>query len=184
MSSIRAGKSSSRICVPRGTSRWAWRPWGTPRRFCVVSNSGSRSATVTRSYTSASTRAARSPAMPAPRTTAWSPIFGIFDLPRHDACCDARTAGDVAASGKPPKRRAAAVWVVPGSESADPVLERVRRRGCARADAQLGQNVADVPLDGPLAEEQLGGDALVGLADRDQLGKPSPGTVSRRRRPG
>ena len=43
--------------------------------------------------------------MPAPRTTAWSPIFGIFDLPRRDACCDAMTAGDVAPSGKPPKRR-------------------------------------------------------------------------------
>src|SRR5215218_4979261 len=67
--------------------------------------------------------------------------------------------------------------------SADPVVECIRRRGGSRADAELGEDVADVPFDRLLAQEQLGGDGLVRLAGRDQpdhldLPRAEPGRVA------
>ena len=38
----------------------------------------------------------------------------------------------------------------------------------ARGDAELGEDVAHVPVDGALAEHERGGDRLVGLAGGDQ----------------
>src|SRR5215211_3116955 len=114
--------------------------------------------------------------MLAPRTTAWSPILRIPHLRvgvvrrrelRRQDCPDARTAGGGRLRGNPASSWSVR-WVVPCSGSADPVLERVRRGGGARADAELGEDVADVPFDGLLAEEQLGGDRPVAVARRNQ----------------
>src|SRR5215217_622198 len=102
--------------------------------------------------------------MLAPRTTTWSPILRIphlrvgvvrrRELRRHDCPTLERQGGGN--FGGTPHPAGPAGWVVPCSGSADPVLERVRRGSGARADAQLGEDVADVPFDGLLAEEQLG----------------------------
>ncbi len=48
------------------------------------------------------------------------------------------------------------------------VLVRVGRGGRARRNIQLGENVAHVPVDGLLAQGQLGGDRLVRLAGGDE----------------
>src|SRR5262245_29552144 len=48
------------------------------------------------------------------------------------------------------------------------VLVREGRGGGPRGDVRLVENVADVPVDGLLAEEQLLRDRLVGLAGGDQ----------------
>ncbi len=70
-SAVSPGNSSSMIWRPRSSRPCRCRPWGTPRRGSAVTRT-SRSKTVTRSKLSASTRAASSPAIPAPRTTAWA----------------------------------------------------------------------------------------------------------------
>ena len=80
------GKARPGFAPRAATARGRARPWGTPLRSSPDSGSGSRSTTVTRRYASASTRAASSPPMLAPSTTAWSPISLISSLPRR-ACC-------------------------------------------------------------------------------------------------
>src|SRR5215217_96329 len=52
--------------------------------------------------------------------------------------------------------------------SDEPVFVRVSRGRSARGQAQLGEDVAHVPVHRPLAEDQLGGDRLVGLTGGDQ----------------
>src|SRR5215213_2643515 len=52
--------------------------------------------------------------------------------------------------------------------SDEPVLVRVGCGRGARGQAQLGEDVAHVPVDRPLAKNQLGGDRLIGLAGGDQ----------------
>src|SRR5512133_333370 len=115
--------------------------------------------------------------MLAPRTTTWSPIFRIPHLRvgvvrrrqlRRQGCPDARTAGGRATSGEPPILLDRPDGWFHGAGSADPVLERVRRGGGARADAELGEDVADVPFDRLLAEGQLGGDGPVAVARRNE----------------
>jgi len=68
--------------------------------------------------------------MPAPRTTAWSPIFGILTSRVVTRAARLGRQGVWRLRGNHPNA-GQAVWVVPGSASADPALERVRRRSGA-----------------------------------------------------
>src|SRR5262245_47976123 len=55
-----------------------------------------------------------------------------------------------------------------GTSSHELVGEGVRRRSGPRGDAELEEDVAHVTVDGLLAQEQLPGDDLVGLARGDE----------------
>src|SRR5688572_7854206 len=59
-------------------------------------------------------------------------------------------------------------FVVPPSSSEQPVLVCVGRRRGARLDAELHEGVAHVPLDRPLADEELGRDLAVRATFRDE----------------
>ena len=54
------------------------------------------------------------------------------------------------------------------SGSGEFVLQRKDCGGGAGADAEFGQDVADVPVHGPFAEVELGSDLRVGLTVDDQ----------------
>src|SRR5262245_25093468 len=68
-------------------------------------------------------------------------------------------------SGGPPNFTAAANWVVLPNEV---VLVRPGGRGRARRHVELYEDVAQVPVDRLLAQEQLAGNRLVGLARGDE----------------
>src|SRR3954454_24613326 len=77
-------------------------------------------------------------------SVSWTARFNVVhgrrssaDLPNFVACAD---------GWNHPSR-------LPGSEQ--PVLVRVRGRGGSRRDAQLGKDIAHVPVDCPLAQDKL-----------------------------
>lgn len=58
-------------------------------------------------------------------------------------------------------------WVFPRTRSDQLMFVRVCRGGRARRQAELVEDVAQVPFDGPLADEELAGDRPVRLARGD-----------------
>src|SRR5262245_34653101 len=89
-------------------------------------------------------------------------------------------------SGGPPNFTAAANWVVLPNEA---VLVRPGSRGRARRHVELHEDVAHVPVDRLLAQEELAGDRLVGLARGDEpqhleLARAEAVSVRRRTRVG
>lgn len=84
-SSVSPGSRPSSARPPRASSTCTCRPCGTPRRCSASVGSTSRSTTVTRSNDSVNARAASSPAMLAPSTTACFPMApAIASPPKSD----------------------------------------------------------------------------------------------------
>src|SRR5262245_25093830 len=71
--------------------------------------------------------------------------------------------------GVPPEMRSAALCVLRERHGGAGVGER-RAKLLARRDRELGEHLAEVPLHGSWAEEQLGADLRVGLATGGALG--------------
>src|SRR6188472_2998026 len=77
-------------------------------------------------------------------------------------CLDARNRTDRAASAKPPNCRLGGSGYLCRAESDELALEGVRRGGGPRRDTELRVDVADVPVDGSLAQDEGLGDGAVG----------------------